>query len=193
MKHAVILVPVASCALLLGLALGPALSPADRAGAAAPRREEADLKKQVADLRAELKRVEGLAPDQAAVMSHLGYHWSNLWFALEQEHWTLADFYLSEVRSNLKWAVRVKPERVVDKQKVDLKSIAESFDNGQLTPMKAAVAKKDKKKCVELYDDSLSVCYSCHKASDKPYLRPRRPEAPEARVINFDPKAKKPE
>jgi Transcriptional regulator PadR-like family len=32
-------------------------------------------------------------------------------------------------------------------------------------------------------------CYACHRASDKPYLRPRIPEAPEARIINFDPAA----
>ena len=50
---------------------------------------------QVKELRAEIKKLQGLAPDQAAVMSHLGYHWSNLWFAIEQENWARADFYLS--------------------------------------------------------------------------------------------------
>ena len=59
--------------------------------------------------------------------------------------------------------------------------------------MKTAIAGKDKKKCVKLYDEALQGCYACHKASDKPYLRPRRPAAPEVRVINFDPKAKDPE
>jgi len=191
-KHA-ILVAAALGALLLGVAVRPLLSPADHAQAAAPAAKEVDLKTQVAELRAEVKRLDGIAPDQAAVMSHVGYHWSNLWFAVEQENWPLADFYLGEVRSNLKWAVRVKPVRVVNKEKVDLKAIAESLDNGQLAPMKEAIARKDRKKCVTLYDDALTVCYSCHKASDKPYLRPQRPAAPEARVINFDPKAKKPE
>jgi cytochrome c553 len=36
---------------------------------------------------------------------------------------------------------------------------------------------------------ALEGCYTCHKASDKPYLRPRIPEAPEAKIINFDPAA----
>ena len=105
----------------------------------------------------------------------------------------LADFYLSEVRSNLKWAIRIKPMRVVNKEKVDLKSIGEALDGTQLAQMKTAIAGKDGKKCVKLYDEALYGCYGCHKASDKPYLRPRRPAAPEVRVINFDPRAKEPQ
>ena len=35
----------------------------------------------------------------------------------------------------------------------------------------------------------LTVCYSCHKAADKPYLRPQVPTEPATRLINFDPKA----
>ena len=34
------------------------------------------------DLKAHIQKLEGLVPDQAAVMSHLSYHFSNLWFAL---------------------------------------------------------------------------------------------------------------
>ena len=33
------------------------------------------------------------------------------------------------------------------------------------------------------------VCYACHKAVDKPYLRPQVPTEPASRIINFDPKA----
>lgn len=189
MKVLVVALSVALGSLALWLSLQLSSSqPLNAAQAKA-----ADQKAQAEQLRAEIKRLEGLAPDQAAVMSHLGYHWSNLWFAIEQENWPLADFYLSETRSNLKWAVRVKPLRIVNKQKVDLKSIAESLDNAQFTQMKAAIAGKDKKKCIKLYDEALTGCYACHKASDKPYLRPQRPASPEVRVINFDPRAKKPE
>jgi hypothetical protein len=156
--------------------------------------DAAKLREEVESLRAELKRVTELTPDQAAVMSHLSYHWGNLWFAIEQENWALAEFYLSEVRANLKWAVRAKPIRKTKAgEVVDVKSIAESVDNGPFTQMKAAIEKKDKKACEAIYDDALTGCYSCHKASEKPYLRPQRPTAPEARVVNFDPNAKKPE
>jgi hypothetical protein len=147
---------------------------------------------QIKALRAEIKRLDGLVPDQAAIMHHLSYHWANLWFAAEQENWPLADFYLSEVRSNLKWAIRNRPLRIVNKEKVDLKSIGEAVDNTNFTQLKEAIGKKDRKRFVKLYDETLASCYACHKASDKPYLRPQRPTAPEARVINFDPKAKDP-
>jgi hypothetical protein len=183
MKNALIIVPLVAVVVVVLIIV--------------PRGDSA-LKKEpapqagVAELRAEIKKLEGLVPDQAAVMSHLGYHWSNLWFAIEQENWPLADFYLSEVRSNLQWAIRVKPLRIVNKEKVDLKSIAEALDKTQLSQLKAAITKKDRKKSIKLYDETMQGCYACHKASDKPYLKPRRPEAPEARVINFDPRAKEP-
>ena len=32
----------------------------------------------------------------------------------------------------------------------------------------------------------LEACYSCHKASGKPYLRPMMPTAPAQSIINFD-------
>jgi hypothetical protein len=37
------------------------------------------------------------------------------------------------------------------------------------------------------YRDALSGCYACHQASEKPYLRPRVPDAPEGRMIEFSP------
>ena len=191
MKKAFVVATLASLVFLVLTNSRP-----DRVGPARggdrPTRQEADLRSQVKELRSEIKKLQGLVPDQAAVMSRLGYHWSNLWFALERENWPLADFYLAEVRSNLKWAVRVRPERVVNKEKVDLKAIAEALDNTQLNQLKTAIANKDRTKCVKLYDEALQGCYACHKASDKPYLRPRRPTAPEVRVINFDPGAKGP-
>jgi hypothetical protein len=192
MKYAVgaVAVAVVILAAVLFIRLAPA-TPARDAGATD---DSAKQREEIEALRAELKRVTELTPDQAAVMSHLSYHWGNLWFAIDQENWPLAEFYLSEVRANLKWAVRAKPIRKTKAgEVVDVKSIAESVDNGPFTQMKAAIAKKDKKACVAVYDDALTGCYSCHKASEKPYLRPQRPTEPEARVVNFDPNAKKPE
>ncbi len=146
-------------------------------------------------LREQVQRLQELVPDQAAVMSHLAYHFTNLWFAADEENWPLADFYLGETRANLKWAVRVKPRRKdpEGKETVDVKAIAESVDNGPLTQLKAAIDAKDKKAFARVYNDTLTACYACHKASFKPYLRPQVPRAPEVRVINFDPKAKEPQ
>lgn len=153
-----------------------------------------DAQRQIEGLRTEIKKLSELLPDQAAVMTHVGYHWSNLWFALQQENWPLAEFYLSETRNNLKWAIRTRPIRKNSAGMiVDLAAIAQALDNTEFKQLQEAIGKKDKDRCVKLYDETLTVCYSCHKASEKPYLRPQRPTAPEVRVLNFDPKAKDPQ
>jgi hypothetical protein len=146
-------------------------------------------KDDVGELGKEIKKLEGLAPDQAAIMTHVAYHWTNLWFAVDKENWPLADFYLSETRANLKWAVRAKPVRTTKAGVVDLGNIAQALDNTEFTQLKEAIGKKDKDRCVKLYDQAMNICYSCHKASEKPYLVPHRPRSPEVQVINFDPKA----
>ena len=115
-------------------------------------------KDQVDELRAEIKKLQGLAPDQAAIMTHVGYHWTNLWFAVEKENWPLAEFYLSETRANLKWAVRAKPIRKTAAGDVNLGNIAEALDNTEFTQMKTAIGKKDKDRCVKLYDQAMQFC-----------------------------------
>src|SRR5437660_10992138 len=62
----------------------------------------------IAQLQARVNELEGQVPDQAIVMTHVAYHFTNLWFAARQHNWPLADFYLGEVRDNLKWAARVQ-------------------------------------------------------------------------------------
>jgi hypothetical protein len=182
-------------AVLLLRGTGPASIGVVQADAPRDPKPTADQKSEIEQLQVHIKKLQELVPDQAAVMSHLAYHFSNLWFAASEENWPLADFYLSETRSNLKWAVRVKPKRKdpEGKETVDILTIAEAVDNSQLTQLKKAIADKDKRTFVKVYNDTLSACYACHKASFKPYLRPQVPKAPEVRVINFDPKAKEPQ
>lgn len=183
-------------AMLSGLLLGQwtARAPLARAeSAAAP--ANAELQAQVEQLQRDVKKLNEAVPDQAAVMSHLAYHFTNLWFAADQENWPLADFYLSETRANLRWAVRIRPVRkdLQGKETVQLLPIAEALDNGPFTQLKNAIAAQDKKSFMKLYNETLTGCYACHKASFKPYLRPQVPTAPEARVVNFDPKATTPQ
>lgn len=158
-------------------------------GRAAPTAAPEDVKR-VEDLAAEVKTLRELATDQAHIMADVGDHFTNLWFAGEAENWPLADFYLGETKSHLKWAVRAKPIRKDNAGRdVNLGNILEAFENSQLTQLKQAVDRKDKPAFGAVYKESLSVCYACHKASDKPYLRPQVPAKPEAGIINFDPKA----
>ena len=142
----------------------------------------------------QFKKYDGLVPDQAAIMSHVGYHFTNLWFAADQENWPLADFYLGEARANVKWAVRSKPFRKgPNGENVDLGAIAQALDNTNFGGLKKAIDAKEKAQFVTLYTETLSACYACHKASGKPYLRPQIPTSPEVRIINMDPNAKTPQ
>ena len=142
------------------------------------------------DPAAELKALRELLPDQAHIMADVGYHFSNLWFAGKAGNWPLADFYLAETKSHLRWAVRAKPVRKDNAGRdINLGNILEAFENDQLTRLKTAVDAKDAARFEAVYKESLSICYACHKASDKPYLRPQIPAKPETAIINFDPKA----
>ncbi|HKI18972.1 MAG TPA: hypothetical protein VKA15_13885 [Isosphaeraceae bacterium] len=142
------------------------------------------------NLTARVKALEDLLPSQSHMMADVGDHFTNLWFAGEAENWPLADFYLSETKSHLHWAVRRIPIRKDNRgQDVNLVNILEAFENSQLNQLKQAIDRKNRSGFETVYKDSLTVCYSCHKAADKPYLRPQIPSQPASRVMNFDPKA----
>jgi len=144
-------------------------------------------------LEARLKVVEELIPSQSHIMADVADHFANLWFAGKARNWPLADFYLSETRSHLRWAVRRIPIRKDNKEHdVNLTSILQAFENGQLTRLKETIAQNDEPGFERVYREALNVCYACHTATDKPYLRPQIPAQPPSRIINFDPSAKGP-
>jgi hypothetical protein len=139
---------------------------------------------------ARINALETLIPSQSHMMADVGDHFTNLWFAGRAENWPLADFYLSETRSHLHWAVRRIPIRKDNRgQDVNLVNILEAFENSQLTQLKQAIDRKDRSGFESVFKVSLTVCYSCHKAADKPYLRPQIPTQPASRIMNFDPRA----
>jgi hypothetical protein len=72
---------------------------------------------------------------------------------------------------------------------VDLKAILQAVDTSLLSEVGKAIDGKDLEKFTAAYRQSLEGCYSCHKASEKPYLRPQIPESPAAPIINFNPDA----
>jgi len=135
---------------------------------------------------------ENLA-DQAHVMSDVGYHFANLWFAVEKQNWPLANYYLAETRSHLKWAVRLHPVRQTKSGDVDLKGILDAVDNSFLTEVGKAIENKDSASFTNAYRQTLVGCYSCHTACEKGFLRPQVPSAPNVTILNFDPAATWPE
>lgn len=143
----------------------------------------------LATLRGELERLKSLVPDQAHVMQDVAYHFANLWFAGEQKNWPLADFYLGETRSHLKWAVRTRPVRPTKAGDLALAGILDAIDGTLLKDLKQSIDDHDTPRFGTAYRAALEGCYSCHKAAEKPYLRPRVPLSTPEPLINPDPQA----
>src|SRR5271167_4646729 len=115
------------------------------------------------NLAARVKALEDLIPSQSHMMADVGDHFANLWFAGRAENWPLADFYLNETRSHLRWAVRRIPIRKDSRgQDINLGNILEAFENSQLTHLKKTIDGKDGITFQNVYKESLTVCYSCH-------------------------------
>jgi len=142
---------------------------------------------EIARLKAEIEELKARVPSQSHAMMDIDYHFTNLWFAAQSRNWPLAQFYLNETRSHLRWAVRIIPVRRIPGGEIDLRGLLEAVDTAGLADIGKAVSEKNSVAFDAAYRRTLEGCYSCHKASDKPYLRPRIPEEPAARIINFDP------
>jgi hypothetical protein len=141
-------------------------------------------------LKADVETLKQKATDQAHVMVSVAYHFNNLWFAGQHGNWPLAQFYWNEVRAHLRWAVRVIPVRKDNAgQDIELAKILEAMENSPLAELQEAIHAEDRNQFVKSYRFSLETCYACHKAADKPFLRPQIPTHPADPTINFDPAA----
>jgi hypothetical protein len=135
----------------------------------------------------ETNSVDGRLPDQAHAMADVGYHFANLWFAADNQNWPLANYYLGETRSHLEWAVRIHSVRKTSTgAEVDLKGILDAIDNSFLTQVGKSIENKDTAGFKTAYRQTLAGCYACHTACEKPYLRPKVPNAPAASILDFD-------
>ena len=140
-------------------------------------------------LKAEVDRLKGMVPDQSHAMMDVGLHYTNLWFAGEQENWPLAQFCFDETRSHLHWAVRIIPVRKNLKgEEIRLTEILGAIDATNMTTLGQTIAAKDKKQFEVAYRNMLDSCYACHLGADKPYLRLRVPEQPALPILDFAPK-----
>jgi cytochrome c553 len=161
-----------------------------QAGAA----EDAKATNDLDALRAEVARLKANAPSQSHTMSDVGYHWTNLWFAAEKKNWPLATFYFDETRQHILWTIRLRPVRKgADGKDVNLVPIFEGIDTSAFKAMADAIQQQDAHAFEAAYRTTLEACYGCHKASGKPYLRPKIPTAASQSIINFDPGASWPQ
>jgi hypothetical protein len=143
---------------------------------------------EVLALKAEVERLKGLVPDQAHAMKDVGYHFANLWFAGEKKNWPLAEFYLGETRSHLRWAVRIIPVRKDPQgREVHLTDILDAVEKSSMKQLGDTIGSKDSGQFTKAYREMMESCYACHVASGKPYLRLQVPKQPEAPIIDFEP------
>jgi hypothetical protein len=146
------------------------------------------------ELKSDVTQLKDKIGDQAHAMVSVAYHFNNIWFAADAKNWPLAEFYWNETRSHLRWAVRIIPIRKDSAgQEIKLRDILEAVENSPLQQLREAIDNKDYDAFVKAYRFTLEGCYACHKASDKPYLRPQIPDRPAEPSINFDPQSRWPE
>ncbi len=144
-------------------------------------------------LKNEIQVIKDRLPDQAHAMQDVANQFTNVWFAGTKRNWDLANFYLGETRNHLRWAVRMIPKRKDHAGRdVDLVSILQAMENGPLKQLESTIKSKDHEQFVAAYKFTMENCYACHKASEKPYLRPHIPTGPGTQIINFDPHAQWP-
>lgn len=147
---------------------------------------QVDQAEEIAALKAELERVRGMLPAQAAAMTVVEYNFSNLWFATHERNWPLAQFFLSETRARLRWALRISPQRRVSTGTLELQPFLDAFEQPHYSALEQALANQDIGAFEAAYDGALAACHSCHAASEKVFLRVRRPTAPAGPLIDFN-------
>jgi hypothetical protein len=148
----------------------------------------ASTNSEIASLQAEVNRLRGVVPDQSHAMKDVSYHFANLWFAGQKENWPLADFYWSETRSHLRWAIRIIPVRKdLEGHEIRLTEILDPIEKSSLEDIHKAITGKSREQFSAAYKQMLESCYACHLAAGKPYLRLQLPERPESTIINFEP------
>jgi hypothetical protein len=158
------------------------------AWAQAPAPGRAAEQSDVERLKAELTALKSLLPDQAHAMMDVDYHFSNLWFAAKAANWPLATFYLGETHSHLNWAVRLRPvRRLSNGAELDLRAMLKGVEESGLAKVGAAIQNQDARSFEDAYRQTLTGCYACHSASEKPYLHPGVPTAPATRMIQIEP------
>jgi len=172
---------VVALGLLLQIALATTVVQAQAQGAGSP---------DAAALKAEVDALKALVPSQSHAMADVDYHFSNLWFAVGAENWPLAQFYLNETRSHLNWAVRIRPvRRLSSGAQLDLRPVLQGVESSALASVQSSLHKRDKNAFEQAYRQTMNACFACHQLAEKPFLRPRIPESPSSRMIDFQPTA----
>jgi hypothetical protein len=143
-----------------------------------------------ATMPADVARLKDIVPPASHPMVDVAYNAANLWFAGEKKNWPLANYFWGETRNRMRWEVRLNPgPKSPTGEIVDMKGTVDGIENGSLAELKKSIDNKDVTAFEAAYKHMLEDCYSCHKNTNRPYMRPMIPTAPPQTIINFDPAA----
>jgi len=140
-----------------------------------------------AALRAEIERLKSIVPGQATAMTQVAYNFNNLWFAAHAANWPLAQFYASETRARLRWALRITPVRKISTGDLELQPLLDALEKEPLAKVTEAITAKNVAQLETAYRATLDSCHACHTAIEKPYLELQVPTAPAEPLIRFAP------
>ena len=172
----------------VGLVVSAVWSQASRAATAHAQATAPDATAEIAALKVEIEQIKGKLPGQAHAMIDVAYHFTNLWFAGQRGNWPLAQFNFNEVRSHLRWAVRIIPVRKDSAgREIQLADILQAVENTPLKQLETSIQAKDHTKFVSAYEATLQGCYACHKATEKDYLQLKIPDHPADALLEFSP------
>src|SRR5262245_36220788 len=138
------------------------------------------------NLAADVEHLKSVVPTQSHTMTDVGYHWANLWFAGQKKNWPLARFFFDEARQHIRWTILIRPVRQkADGGTFDIKGFYTAIDMSAMAAVQLAIENEDEAEFVSTYKSALDACYSCHVASEKPYLKPVVPTVPPSTLIDF--------
>jgi hypothetical protein len=149
-------------------------------GSGAAFSQEESLQAELDALREQVKELDNVAVrTQSHIMIDVEYHFANLWFAVQNQQWDLAAFYLRETNSHLGWTVRVRPVRTLRTGgTVELQPFQESIQKGGFSQLEKALTDHDAESFAMSYQQTLTQCHACHEAAGLGYLEPKVPEQP---------------
>ena len=180
MKTTLMTKAILTGALLIGGAMGVQAAEGQAAAAPAPAPT-------LESLQADVARLQSIVPGQAFAMTQVAYNFNNLWFAVKAANWPLAQFYASETKVRLRWAVRVQPVRKLSTGNTELAPIATALETNQLAAIEKSIADKDNTGFVAAYTAMMHGCQGCHEAMEKPFLKLQIPTMPAEGMIKFEP------
>ena len=138
----------------------------------------------LADDVAQLKKI---GPTQGHTRLDVGYHWTNLWFAVQKGNWPLATYSFNAARQSVRWTVLVRPVRQMPNGGTfDVKKAFDVIDPTAFAAVQLAVEDEDVAAFTAAYKNALTACHSCHSQAGLPQLRPVVPTAPATTILSFD-------